>query len=362
MPGLLDPPPASAADSSRRPPIARVVDDWYVVCGSDALGHRPLPVELYETPLVVFRREDGRPAALLDRCPHRNAPLSLGRVRGDTLECGYHGWRFDGEGSCRAIPGLLKPATHDARAVPAFPTREQDGFVWVYATPDVVPARAPFRFPYLDDPRYVTVRQTLDLEGTLHAAAENALDVPHTAFLHRGLFRGTGATHEIRVEVRRWHDRAEAEYLGEPRPEGILGKVLAPGGGTVTHIDRFLLPCVAQVEYALGHATHIVATTALTPITDRRTRLFGVVSVRLPAPGVGLFAKVLTPLGLRVLKQDAAMLAAQARTIARFGGERYVSTEIDVLGPHILRLLRDAAQGERTPTTEPVRKTVVMRT
>jgi phenylpropionate dioxygenase-like ring-hydroxylating dioxygenase large terminal subunit len=57
-------------------------------------------------PLVLFRSQ-GRAAALLDRCPHRNVPLSLGRVLADgRLECAYHGWQFDYEGVCRKIPGL----------------------------------------------------------------------------------------------------------------------------------------------------------------------------------------------------------------------------------------------------------------
>ena len=345
--------------------VARVLDDWYVVARSADVSRRPVSRTLLGIPLVLFRG-DGGVSALLDRCPHRNAPLSRGRVTGGRLECGYHGWQFDTGGRCRHVPGLCSEAhgKGKGRHVEAFPTTESNGFVWVYPTAGAKPTRPPYRFPHIDDRRYTTVRQIIDVEGTVHATAENALDVPHTHFLHRGLFRNEGARHTIDVVVRRWHDRVEAQYIGEPRPEGLIGRLLAPGGGIVEHFDRFLLPSIAQVEYRLGDDAHLVATTALTPITDWRTRMFGVVTFRLRRlpPKVGALAgRLLKPLGLAILRQDAAMLRAQTATIRRFGGERYVSTELDVLGPAILRLLRQAERGRAAPTNEPTEKRLQMR-
>ncbi|MEM9069400.1 MAG: aromatic ring-hydroxylating dioxygenase subunit alpha [Myxococcota bacterium] len=354
-------PPATKGISS----AARVLDDWYVAAQSQEVGRKPIARTILGIPLVLYRGDDGV-SALLDRCPHRNVPLSLGRVEQGTLQCGYHGWRFDGSGACVEVPGLCGAGNKGTgRRVDAFPTREEDGFIWVYATAGPRPERDPYRFPHLRDPAYTTVRQTLDVDGTLHAAAENALDVLHTHFLHRGLFRSEGERNEIEVVVRRWPDRVEAQYIGEPRPEGLIGRVLAPGGGVVEHYDRFLLPCIAQVEYRLGDDAHIIASTALTPIADLRTRMFGVVTFRLrrlPPRVGGLAARVLKPLGMVILRQDAAMLAQQTRTIRHFGGEQYFSTEVDVLGPQILRLLRRAERGGRTESSEgPVEKTLRMR-
>ncbi len=305
-------------------------------------------------PLVLFRDSTGAVGALLDRCPHRNVPLSLGEVVGETLRCSYHGWEFDREGACRAVPGLLgEPATKGRRAV-AFAAREQQGYVWVYATPETQPIREPFRFPLLDDRRYTIIRQQMAVEATLHATAENALDVPHTAYLHGGLFRSTSGTRkELEVIVRRYADRVEAEYVGESRPAGLIGKLLAPKGGEVIHVDRFILPSIAQVEYRLGERTHLCVTTALTPEQDFYTRLFTVAAVRLPILA-GLLASVLKSIGLHIFRQDADMLKEQTETIRKFGGEQYHSTEIDVLGSHITRLLNQAERGERTQPQEPV--------
>jgi nitrite reductase/ring-hydroxylating ferredoxin subunit len=339
----LVPPPATS-----RPSVARVADDWYVVCKSSELKKgEPLSRMLLGTPLAIFRTDEGV-GALLDRCPHRNVPLSLGRVAEGQLECGYHGWRFDGSGVCRHIPCLVGDPDKKARRTPAHAAKEQDGFVWVYGTADVEPEREPFRFPFMDDDRYTKAGAEIDLEGSIHAAAENALDVPHTAYLHGGWFRKPDRNLEVDVIIRRWADRCEAEYIGEPRPTGLLGKVLAPGGGVVEHFDRFLLPSITQVEYRLGKDSHMMISAAMTPIEDFKTRLFGVVAFKTPIPlPTGALARLLKPVALIVLGQDAKMLKHQSDAVMRFGGEQLVSTDVDVLGPHILRLLKNAEQGKR---------------
>ena len=332
--------------------VARLPDAWFVACSSEELRRRPLARTVQGVPLVLFRSADGRAAALLDRCPHRNVPLSAGRVDGGELQCAYHGWRFDADGRCRAIPGLCGPLDARARNATAYATVEQDGFIWVYARPDVEPESAPYRPPHLDDPRYSTARRAFSVPATLHAVVENALDVPHTAFLHGGLFRTRRKENEIEVAVRRWADRVEAEYIGEPRPKGLAGRLLAPGGGVVRHFDRFLLPCIAQVEYRLGEVSHLLATSLLTPVTDFLTRLYAVVTFRLPLPH-GLIQPFLTPVVTHIFRQDSRILAMQTKTIRRFGGEQFASTEIDVLGPSILRLLLQAQRGEQPPKDAP---------
>src|SRR5262245_20037720 len=111
---------------------------WYPATPSEALKQRPVGITLMDTPIALFRDRDGTAHALLDRCAHRNVPLSLGRVHDDgCLECAYHGWRFDGTGTCRAVPGLeeaavavgtsstaVRDAPASARRVDVWPVRE----------------------------------------------------------------------------------------------------------------------------------------------------------------------------------------------------------------------------------------------
>jgi phenylpropionate dioxygenase-like ring-hydroxylating dioxygenase large terminal subunit len=323
--------------------VARLRRFWYVACQSVELGRKPLARTVVGVPLVLFRDAGDKPAALLDRCPHRNVPLSLGRVvAGGRLECAYHGWQFEAGGRCAFIPGLLAASDRERRA-PAAAVREHGGLVWVYPELDETPAAEPYALP-TTLPGYARVVREVETEASLHATIENALDVPHTAYLHRGLFRG-GKRNEINATVRRSADRVEVQYDGEPRPSGVAGRVLSPGGGTVEHWDRFILPSIAQVEYRLGADVHFLVTSLCTPVTDFQTRMFAVVEfkTRFPARAV---QRLLEPFALRIFGQDAKILRAQAENIRRFGGEQYMSTDLDFLGPHIWRLLKQAEQGE----------------
>jgi len=339
-------PPATKGHVS----VARLTRHWYVACRSEVLGEQPIARTVLGQPLVLFRDRSGNAAALLDRCPHRNVPLSLGRVtRSGHLECRYHGWQFDGTGQCRLVPGLVADSPSRERRCPRAAVREREGLVWVYAALDEEPSVEPFRLG-LDALRdHTVVVREVEAPATLHATLENALDVPHTAFLHRGLFRGGAERHEIRVRVRRSAESVEAEYIGEPRPSGMAGKLLSPSGGTVQHWDRFFLPSVAQVEYRLGPETHFVVTALCTPISDFVTRLTAVAAFRTVVPG-GLLKLVLEPIALRIFGQDTRILQSQTENIRRFGGEQYMSTELDVLGSHIWRLLRQAERGEAPET------------
>ena len=340
---LLQPP-----QTKGRASVVRLPRHWFILCTSAELRKKPLARTLQGVPMVLFRDGQGKPGALLDRCPHRNVPLSAGRMHEGQLQCGYHGWRFDREGACKHIPSLLGESDAKARHATSYPTLEQDGFVWVYSGArgeTEPPETSPYRFEKASAPGYTTVRQIVESPGTLHATIENALDVPHTAYLHQGLFRSKSRNITIDAEVTRTKDRVAAEYIGEPRPPGIVARILSPSGGTVTHFDRFILPSIAEVEYSIGTENHILVASAMTPVSDFVTRIFAVVSFKLRIPGA-LIKPFLHPLALAIFKQDAAILKLQTESIERFGGEQFASTEIDVLGRHIWRLLKSAERGE----------------
>lgn len=319
-------------------------ESWFIAWTSAQLGQRPLPLVMQGVSVVGFRDARGTPVVLTDRCPHRNVPLSMGRVTQGTLECAYHGWRFDGAGRCVDVPGLARGDTDlPSRCVERWPVREEQGFVWVYSTPQVEPASSPFTFPHVGEAGWSTVRREFTVDAPMPAVVENILDVPHTAFLHGGLFRTAKKKNLIDVVVRRHDTWAEAQFIGEPVPRGLLGWLLAPRGGVVTHADRFLLPSIAQVEYALG-PSRLVASSALTPEHSTRTRIFAVVSFTLPLPG-WLVKPFVAPVAHRVFAQDKVMLERQTRQLAGRGSARFTSTELDVLGPQVAKLVHQQATG-----------------
>jgi len=317
---------------------------WYVGCNSSDLRSAPLSRTLLDVPVVLFRGTGGQPATLLDRCAHRNIPLSEGRVVSCHIECRYHGWQYEESGRCVKIPGLLGEAEREARRVPRFATVEQQGFVWVYSAADTTPPCNPFTLPKLENGA-AEVRRVVEVEAPLQPALENFLDVPHTAFLHRGLFRGKRQPRRIKVRVSRTSQGIQAEYLGEDRPEGLAARILSPAGGEVVHVDRFIMPSIAQIEYRIGADVHFIANALCVPVRETLTRIHAVMQYRTRLPG-WLVKGVLDPIAMRIFNQDADILKSQANSLRRWGGEHYSSTAIDVLGLQIARLLRGGEDGD----------------
>jgi len=310
--------------------------------------------------LVLFRDGSGVAAALVDRCPHRGVPLSAGCVRRDHVQCAYHGWEYDSQGRCQRVPSLVGQPDSRGRRVPAHPVVEQQGFVWVYGVAGDRPESAPWRFKYMDDPAYLAVVYEVRAPASVHAVAENALDVPHTAFLHAGLFRKDANRNRIKCEVTRHGDRVECQYIGEPRPEGLVGRVLSPSGGMVTHFDRFYLPSIIEVEYSIGAENHIVINGACTPVGPDDTRMYSVTALRTRLPG-WLVRPFVQPVALRIFRQDQVILGLQTQSTRTFGEPSYVSTDVDLVGPHILKLMGRAARGELADErAEPWQTTVEM--
>jgi len=345
--------------STPHEPLSTATDQplagWYPVCRVGDLRAGPFGTTLMDTPIAVFRDRSGGCHALEDRCPHRNLPLSFGRVTDDgSLECAYHGWRFDGAGRCLAVPGLTagEPAT-GANPVPTHPCTEQDGFVWVWGDRRVEPYGTPVALPDLGEGGSDQVVFQEDFHCPLIDALENALDVPHTAFLHRGLFRG-GSTASITAERRALDGGIEVSYRGEP--VRFAGLHLPGPARTFEHWDRFLLPSVAQVEYRIPGWLRLVNTMLHLPVSADRTRAWYVVrfSSRVPRPVV---AGLVRAQGRRILAQDANVLERQQANVRRFAGPRYASTDLDVMGPAMRALIEAARHGRRddgsAPTTEP---------
>jgi len=87
---------------------------WYVAAWDSEIDRNPRQIKVLGEKIVVYRTEAGDPVALIDACPHRKLPLSKGRIKGDHIECGYHGLTFDCSGSCVRVPGQehIPPATN----------------------------------------------------------------------------------------------------------------------------------------------------------------------------------------------------------------------------------------------------------
>jgi phenylpropionate dioxygenase-like ring-hydroxylating dioxygenase large terminal subunit len=123
---------------------------WYVAGLSASLRPGAMRREmLCGEPVLLGRMQTGRIFAMRDICPHRAAPLSAGRIREQTVECPYHGWRFGPDGGCTHIPSTLQETDIEVSRirVRSYPVREQDGLVWVYFAADPKSDAAPMLAP-----------------------------------------------------------------------------------------------------------------------------------------------------------------------------------------------------------------------
>jgi phenylpropionate dioxygenase-like ring-hydroxylating dioxygenase large terminal subunit len=339
------------ADLSR---CGALKDAWYVGCLSTELSaKKPLSRTILGTPVVLFRDASGRPAALLDRCLHRNARLSAGATFDGTLGCPYHGWVYDETGACVEIPSLgpsqrgsvlgdvghakaglsLRPC--DVGRVQRFPTREQDGLVFVLMSGDEATARQPpHRVPHWNEPGWTSYFMVTRFPNGVTNLVENFMDVPHTVFVHKGWFRTRRRT-QVPATVERTASSVLVTYEQAHDELTGAGFLLNPTGEPMVHTDHFLAPNVTRVDYLWGSRSGYVISSQVTPIGPLDSLVYTSISYRLPfdVPG-NLVAR-----GLRrfmfwyttqVIGQDVDIMRVQREGFGA-GPLSFQSTEADLL-------------------------------
>jgi vanillate O-demethylase monooxygenase subunit len=210
---------------------------WYPAAWSRDVGRTLVARRILEEDIVLFRRESGGFAALEDLCPHRLAPLSLGRLKGDHVECGYHGLLFDGTGKCVRVPGQDHiPSTANARA---YPVHENMGLVWIWmgdpALADV--AQVP------DVPQYHQKGKWWPVEGdalpiACHylSLADNLCDPSHVAWVHASTL-GNASAEDVPVH----HEKRSDDHLVTWRwiIDAPAIPIFRKFGGYDQHTDRW---------------------------------------------------------------------------------------------------------------------------
>ncbi len=163
------------------------MNTWYAAAWSDEVRDSLLGRTILDRPIVLFRDGAGQVRAIGGRCPHRFAPLRLGRLEGDAVRCPYHGLAFDGSGACVHNPhgnGVIPRAA----VVPRYPCVERDGLVWLWpGEADRADAELVPRFPFLGESGMVSVKGVIVGRGHYELYSDNIMDLGHAEFLHPGL-------------------------------------------------------------------------------------------------------------------------------------------------------------------------------
>ncbi len=281
---------------------------WHPVAWSCEVAADPFATMLLGSPIVALRHTDGRVAVYDDECPHRGAPLSLGRVEGGELVCPFHGWRFGADGAATCIPALGAGATLPARARLRRPAAvcERYGIVWVAPEPPRLPI---VDWPDGDDDSLGMLVPTAHESEVLAAyQTENLLDASHFPFLHAALGTRNPRMGEIEVV-----DQDELTFR-------TVTRKLADDDTTTEGWLRYTLAAPFTVLLRSEEPDGRLRTSffqAIQPIDHRRTRMFFLIRVPLTDP-VGLAAMLEVEQG--ILDEDHRMNSALRRRGMPLGG------------------------------------------
>ena len=198
---------------------------WTPVIEAKHIRRKAVRVVVAGEPIVLFRDRHGTIGALIDRCPHRGAALSLGRVSEDgCLECPFHGWRFDRAGVNQHIP-FNPDAKRDRLGAAALPARQIADLIWIRTSPGAQISDEPVAPDGLT--KVGLARTYVERLWNCHwtRAMENMLDSPHLPFVHRRTI-GRAMRRRLRADTRMdvtweetpWGGRARASQDGETSP------------------------------------------------------------------------------------------------------------------------------------------------
>jgi phenylpropionate dioxygenase-like ring-hydroxylating dioxygenase large terminal subunit len=223
---------------------------WYVAAWDHEVSRDLLRRLILNEPIVFFRREDGTPVALEDRCCHRQAPLSMGRLIGNIVECPYHGLQFDQTGACTHIPSQSRIPSN-AR-VRSYPVVERNRWIWIWmgdsakADPDLIED-----FHWIGDSAWGNAGDRLHLEGNYQLLIDNLLDTTHLTFVHPTTL-GTNDFASSEMETVREGDRVKVNrWLMNSLPAPFHQKVgRFPDGAKVDRwqLTTFAPPCFVKLD------------------------------------------------------------------------------------------------------------------
>lgn len=254
---------------------------WHPVAESaDVAADRPLSVTLLGEPLVVWRTPDGDLAAAPDRCPHREAPLSLGWVDEGVLTCSYHGWGFGVGGRCIRIPSSGNEATAPPTAhLSTIHTCDRYGLVWLSL--DEPRSDIPV-IEHDDDPAFRRINSGVQVWRTAATRmTDNFMDISHFPWVHTGTFGDRQRTEVLPLELgdlgHGWHgyefevdanNPSEEAQIISGSDEAVVHRHMTTGfslpmtvRSTIRYedgLEHVLLLCSAPIDNTNSYFTFVV--------------------------------------------------------------------------------------------------------
>jgi len=303
---------------NRGPSAELIFGEWYPALRANRLhGRKMVKALLLGVPLVLGRKSDGRLFAMRDLCPHRGIPLSAGWFDGETVQCKYHGWKFEPcSGQCREIPSLTRYDSLEPERIyaTAYPCEERDGYAWVYL-PEPGKGRVSEALPSVPElpkfsGKYRSAHISADLPCNVDHGIIGLMDPAHGPFVHHAWWwRHRRSIHEKekRFEPIRQGFRMATHT---PSANSVPYKLLGVYGKPVTTTIDFVLPN-RRMETIRAGDKWFSSLTTVTPVTASTCRIdvAAAWNIFYRVPFVTLLA---TFFGARFVRQDQQTMIEQA--------------------------------------------------
>lgn len=247
---------------------------WYPVMPFERLKEGPQAFELLGRPLVLWLGENGQLGAARDRCCHRTAKLSLGKVDGNAICCPYHGWEFDAEGTCVKVPQLEEgQAIPSGYKVEAYRTAERYGYVWVCLEepladiPEIAEA---------DSSDYRVIQEFYEpWQCAGLRVMENELDLAHPTFVHTTTFGSEEhpTPDELKISETDFGIHVYGE-LGVANSELQKQNLKMAEAQTLRTLTMdWIMPFTIKLKIAYPNGLEHIVVNTMTPISDRVSQM-----------------------------------------------------------------------------------------
>ena len=343
-----------------------LLNAWYVAAWDHELTDEPLARTLLKQNVVLFRGDGGAPVALEDRCCHRSAPLSVGKVIGGNIQCGYHGLVFDRAGRCVRVPSQAK--IPPGAMIRSYPVIERHRWIWIWMGD---PARADESLiPDLywhRDPRWRMLGDYFHVKCHYQALIDIQLDNTHSRFVHPTSLGNDGAIAtppRILREARELRGarlmpssdpppiwRKAADYKLEKADHWLTWTYRPPA--TITFDVGIAEPGTGAFEGSRSRGITIYNSHGITPETDHTSHHFWTSSRDFRLDDEDLTR---TLSGIRdTFLEDVAILEAQERALVAFPGAPTIDVGADaptIQARHLLQqmIVAEAAGLAKSPS------------
>ena len=333
---------------------------WYAAAWDTEVKRALLARTICNKKIVLYRTADDRAVALEDACWHRLVPLSMGKLRGDDVQCAYHGLRYNSQGRCTFMPS--QETINPSAAVRSFPIVEQHRFVWIWpgdpalADPALVPD-----LHWNHDPAWAGDGKVIHAACDYRLVVDNLMDLTHEAYIH-GSSIGNDAVAEAPFDVTHGEKTATVTRWMidiEPPPfwRAQLGK---PGNVDRWQIVRFEAPCTVAIDVGVAptgtgapegdrkQGLSMVVINTITPATNKSCHYFwaNVRDYRIDEQRVTTDIRDAIT---KVFHEDEVLVEAQQRAIDEHPDHAFYNLNIDAGAMWARRLIDRMVAAEQSP-------------